>query len=246
MEAAELVNTFTCAGAHRPAGWAAEEARRDVRYPLSRWYLRPAAGWLAAALATSPVRPNWLSVAGLLSAAAGAWLLVWRPELGPCAALLVLVAWFFDRCDGRLARLQGTASPLGAWIDANIDELEDVGLHVAVAAAASVQWAAAWPWGLLIAFLMGKYLLMYGLAAEEGFLSRPAAAERTAAAEPAPSGWLATAYHLPGNADVRVHLLVACMACGWLVAELALVAAYYNFRWLVRYALVARRWGGSR
>jgi hypothetical protein len=51
---------------------------------------------------------------------------------------------------------------------------------------------------------------------------------------------------LPGNADVRVHLLVLALATGYLGVELALVAVYYNLRWLVRYALVARRLGGVR
>ena len=56
----------------------------------------------------------------------------------------------------------------------------------------------------------------------------------------------AALYHLPANADVRVHLLAGAMACGLLAAELAFVAVYYNFRWLARYALVARRLGGLR
>ncbi len=236
MEAAELGNTPIAVRTRLPAGWAAEEARRDERYPFSRWYLRPAAGWLAAVLAPTAVRPNWLSAAGLL---------VWRPDLGPWAALLVLTAWFCDRCDGRLARLQGTASRLGAWIDANVDELEDLGLHVAVAATASAQWNAPWPWGLLVAFLVGKYLLMYGLAAEND-LARAELRSTSVASAPAPQSWLSHLYHLPGNADVRVHGLAVCLACGWLVAELACVAAYYNLRWIVRYVLVARRWGGGR
>jgi phosphatidylglycerophosphate synthase len=244
MEAAELGNTQASVRMHLLAGWAAEEARRDERYPLSRWYLRPAAGWVAALLTPTAVRPNGLSATGLLAASGAAGLLVLRPDLGPWAALLVLTAWFCDRCDGRLARLQGTASRLGAWIDANVDELEDLGLHVAVAAAASAQWNAAWPWGLLVAFLVGKYLLMYGLAAESDLAGGRTNVDLPAAT--ASQGWLRRAYHLPGNADVRVHVLAVCLACGWLVAELAFVAVYYNFRWLVRYALVARRWGGGR
>lgn len=240
MEAAELVNILYPAEPYLPSGRVAEEARRDGRYPISRWYLRPAAGWLAAVLAPTSVRPNGLSAAGLLAACVGGAILVWRPELGAWAALLVLVAWFFDRADGRLARLQGTASPLGAWIDANIDELEDLGLHVAAAAATAIQLSASWPWAALIAFLSGKYLLMYGLSVESG-LSR---SEAAGSASPT-GGWLARMYHLPGNADVRVHLLAAAMACGCMAAELVFVAVYYNFRWMVRYALVARRWGGG-
>ena len=53
-------------------------------------------------------------------------------------------------------------------------------------------------------------------------------------------------YHLPGNADVRLHLLVAALLTGWLAAELILVAVYYNLRWMARYVLVARRLGGVR
>src|SRR5947199_359765 len=48
-------------------------------------------------------------------------------------------------------------------------------------------------------------------------------------------------YHLPANADVRAHLLISATACGWLTAELALIAVYYNFRWVARYVLIARR-----
>ena len=48
------------------------------------------------------------------------------------------------------------------------------------------------------------------------------------------------------HADVRVHLLIVALAGGWLVAELALVAGYYNLRWIVRYGLVARRLGGAQ
>ena len=56
---------------------------------------------------------------------------------------------------------------------------------------------------------------------------------------------LRAAYHLPGNADVRVHLLAAALVTGWFSAELAVVAAYYNLRWIARYVLVARRLGGD-
>ena len=47
------------------------------------------------------------------------------------AAALVL-----DTSDGHLARLQGTASEFGRWLDANLDELGDMALHAAIA------WAA--------------------------------------------------------------------------------------------------------
>jgi len=239
----------------------ATEQQRAENYPVSRWYLRPAARWLAVALAPTRVRPVQLTFCGLTAAIAAATVLIFLPQAMPLAAVLVLAYWFFDRADGLLARRQRSASALGAWLDANVDELVDVGLHVAVAAAAAEQTATAWPWSLLVAFLAGKYLLMYGLTTEEG--SRPARVPRLACPTVSPAlldkpavapdlqsrdgqatSVLRRAYHLPGNADVRVHLLALALMTGWLTVELALVAVYYNARWMVRYALVARRLGG--
>jgi phosphatidylglycerophosphate synthase len=242
---------------------------------------------LAAGLAATPVRPVHLTACGLAAAAGAGAVLVWRPQAMPLAALLVLVYWFFDRADGQLARRQQTVSAWGAWLDANVDELVDVALHVAIAAVLAAQIAAIWPWWLLAAFLAGKYLLIYGLAVEEhavaetglsaekpspagGRRERVAGVERSEPPGPLPSGgslalapghpdtgrrrestgWLRRAYHLPGNADVRAHLLVVALATGYLAVELAWVAAYYNLRWLLRYVLVARRaptegWSGG-
>jgi phosphatidylglycerophosphate synthase len=273
------------------------------RYPISRWYVCPAATWVAARLAPTRIRPNALTLCGLAAATAAAVVLVTHYEAAPWAGGLVLLAWFFDRADGQLARRQGSASALGAWLDANVDELVDLGLHAAVAMAAAARWASSWPWIFLLAFYAGKYLLMYGLNTEAHFGpqrlagSRPAAEADSAAlpvlgAAPGKTVILSAAkdlrclrtdeilrcaqndsthgssgispfapktvsadsargacrrlYHLPANADVRIHLLVAALCTGWLTAELAFVALYYNLRWMVRYALVARRLGGLR
>jgi phosphatidylglycerophosphate synthase len=217
------------------------------RHPISRWYVQPAAEWFAAALRPTRVRPVHLTLCGLVVGSLAAAVLVSRPELAPLSAALVLGAWFFDRADGALARRQDTVSAWGAWLDANVDELLDVGLHVAVAAAAAAQTASNTPWLLLIAFVGGKYLFMHGLATERQAAEEQAvASEESAVAEPgSPLGRLLRAgYHLPGNADVRVHLLAAALATGLFCVELWIVALYYNLRWLARYALVARRLGG--
>ena len=206
--------------------------------------MRPAAGWLAVArLAPSRVRPVHLTVCGLLAATAAAAVLVLRPNAAPVAAAMVLAAWFFDRADGLLARASKPPRP-GRWLDANVDELVDVALQIAVAAAAATLTGSALPWALLIAFLVGKYLLVCGLALEETD-HEGQTRSRDSDDGPASGGWLRRVYHLPGNADVRVHLLVLALVTGWLTAELALVAAYYNLRWIVRYVLVFRRLGGK-
>jgi phosphatidylglycerophosphate synthase len=217
------------------------------RHPISRWYVQPAAEWLAAALRPTRIRPVHLTLCGLVFGSLAAAVLVSRPELAPVSAALVLGAWFFDRADGALARRQNTVSAWGAWLDANVDELLDVGLHVAVAAAAASQTASSTPWLLLVGFVGGKYLFVHGLATEQQAAGeRAELSEEPAAAEPASplSRLLRGAYHMPGNADVRVHLLAAALATGLFCAELWIVAVYYNVRWLARYALVARRLGG--
>jgi len=234
---------------HCAAAVAADARRRARRHPISRWYVCPAADWLAAALTPTRVRPVHLTLGGLAVGAVAAAVLVGAPHLAPVAGLLVLVAWLFDRADGQLARRQGTVSAWGAWLDANVDELVDVGLHAAVAAAAAWQTASHLPWLLLGAFLAGKYLFVHGMATEHKMREQPLPAGRSEeAVETAPASRTArvvrAAYHLPGNADVRVHLLAAALLTGWLSAELAIVAAYYNVRWITRYVLVARRLGG--
>jgi hypothetical protein len=159
----------------------------------------------------------------------------------PWAAIFVFLAWFFDRADGQLARRQQTESAWGAWLDANVDELGDVGLHAAIAAAAAAAGASPSAWLLLAAFLGGKYLLMYGLWLESAASAPAADCGSPEARRGKPWTWLAWAYHLPENADFRVHLLILALATGYLRTELAVVAVYYNLRWLVRYGLVARR-----
>jgi GT2 family glycosyltransferase/phosphatidylglycerophosphate synthase len=218
---------------------AGEEAR-EARHPLSRWYLLPIAHAAAARLARLGVRPNYVTAAGLACAVVAAMLLVAWPHTTWLAAALIGASWFCDRTDGPLARRQGTAGPLGAWIDANVDEFVDLGLHTATAAAAAQLAGSPQPWFWLIGFLVGKYLLMHGLTSDEE-LTTAAASRVDGDTSRRNYGLLQTLYHLPANADVRAHLLIVAVAAGWLTTELALIAVYYNVRWIARYVLLVRR-----
>ncbi len=271
-----------------------DERQRAAGYPISRWYLRPLAAVVAQGLAPTRLRPFHLTCCGLAAnVAAGVAMFCGNTGL-LLAALLVLLAWFFDRADGILARCQQTATVFGAWFDANVDELADVALHTAAAAVLATQTATAWPWWLLIAFVGGKYLFMHGLMFEAqqtaqrqqtgqredtplsrvgrgaggegkscsggkktlGFAQKVSSAQNDNADSPEvmpspprtsrPRRLLRQLYHLPANADIRTHLFVVALATGCLAAELALVATYYNVRWIARYVLVARRLGGVR
>lgn len=238
---------------------AAEERRRALNYPLSRWYLRPLAGGLVVWLAESQVRPVHLTMAGLAAGCAAALLISMSPAGSLLAGCLVLLAWFFDRADGQLARRQQTATPFGAWLDANVDELLDVAWHAAIAVAVATTTFSSWPWVALAAFLAGKYLFMYGLAAEEWQTvdegrgsrveGRGSDDVRRLALDPRLSSLYVPTrrlYHLLANADVRVHALAFAVTAGLGGVELVLFAAYYNLRWIARYVLVAQRLTRSR
>lgn len=214
-------------------------------YPVSRWYLRPLAAWFASRLVATQVRPVHLTAFGLIFGWTACGLLLWQPAWTPLAAMMVMGAWFCDRMDGQLARLQNTATPFGAWLDANVDELLDVSWHVAAAAVLAGRWHASWPWLLVLAFLAGKYLFLYSLATD-GHFGGSQDSETAATASASSAGLLRTVWHLPGNADLRVHLLIVAWLTGCLAAELVLIAGYYNLRWIARYVLVARRLGGKR
>jgi hypothetical protein len=217
-------------------------------------------------LAPTRVRPVHVTLCGLLLSLAAAATLAARPALAPLAAGLVLAGWFCDRLDGLLARRQGTVTRWGGWLDGNVDELADLALQSAAACAAARGLASSLPWFLLGAFLAGKYLFVYGLNLEEHLgRSRPPGGTSTQhetstpdgippqrvglpGSKPRPAGGacLRTLWHLPGNADVRLHLLILALLSGWLTVELAVVAVYYNLRWIAGYVLVARRLGGER
>jgi phosphatidylglycerophosphate synthase len=206
-------------------------------------------------LAPTRIRPVHVTLCGLLLNMTAVATLMARPALAPLAAALVLAGWFCDRLDGQLARRQGTVTRWGGWLDGNVDELGDLALHAATACVAARAVASSLPWFLLMAFLAGKYLFIYGLNLEEQ-LGRAALSAGTsthalgrfgAGSGPASgSSRLRTLWHLPGNADVRLHLLIVALLSGWLTAELAVVAAYYNLRWIAAYLLVARRLRGKQ
>jgi len=219
----------------------ADEARRAVNYPLARWYSRPAADLFAKAIVDTRIRPWHLTLVGFACACAAAACVLASPSYGVAAAGLVLTAWFFDRADGLLARRQNRATSLGAWLDANVDEAVDLGLHVCMAASAAAASSSNVPWICLIAFLFGKYLLMYGLAVGETIFDEEGATEAEAPAEAVPPSLLKRLYHLPSNADIRIHLTALALATGLLTTELAIVACYYNLRWLARIVLQVRR-----
>ncbi len=215
------------------AGAEAELSRRQTYQPLGRfWALEPAKR-LARSLTPTWVGPNAVTLASgvaMLTASAvvafaGLGLPARLAGAGLLAAGLVL-----DTADGHLARLQGTTSDFGRWLDGSLDELCDMALHAAIAW--SVSDSGRHPAWLLVgmAYAMGKYVYLVGV------IDTPPNAASTAnlpALEPDGASWPKRLMRLAGHADVRWHLWIVLAALGRLDLALGAYAAYFPLRALV-------------
>ncbi|MDG3004054.1 CDP-alcohol phosphatidyltransferase family protein [Paludisphaera mucosa] len=219
---------------------AEQELNRRLNYqPLGRYWAFPLADRLAAALQPTRVGPNSLTLAagglmllGVATVACGG--LGWPGRTA--TALAFAAALVLDTADGRLARLQGSCSAFGRWLDQVLDELADLALHAAIAwstfaATGSPAWLVL---GML--FASGKYLFLIqsltGQVLEKA--SAPAAGE---APRPAPTirngSLLRSLKRLVGalgHADLRWHLWIVLAAVGRLDVALAVYACYFPLR----------------
>jgi phosphatidylglycerophosphate synthase len=219
-----------------------ELLRRRTYQPLGKYWAFPLAERLAEWLKPTAVRPNavTLASAGLMFSGAA---IESGGFSGPAAqaavALCLAAALVLDTADGRLARLQGTSSAFGRWLDQVLDELADMVLHAAIA------WAAfcrdAHPGWLLLGILYAssKYLFqVQSLLGEEleSELGRAAgsggsglAGARIGRSHRLREG-LVGLVRLIGHADLRWHLWIVLALFGRLELALALYAAYFALR----------------
>lgn len=111
----------------------AQKTRKGV--PLYLLYVnRPAGRAVAAALRRTPVTPNQLTWSGaVLTYGTLIWLAVWaQPEpVAALAGVLLAAGYVLDSADGQLARLQGSSSAYGEWLDHLLDNGRMTVMHVA-------------------------------------------------------------------------------------------------------------------
>lgn len=120
---------------------------------------------LARVLMAWRVTPNQVSVAGLALSVAAAALIVGGELL--LGGLLFAVASTLDALDGLVARLDGTASALGAFLDSTLDRVSEGLAFAAIAyhfAGQGLQMNAA----LVVVALLGSLLVSYTRARAEG------------------------------------------------------------------------------
>lgn len=213
------------------AGAEDELTRRQSYQPIGRYWALSPARRLARALAPTRVRPNALTLAAAALMLGSAGLVAfgprdWPTNLGASAGLAL--ALVLDTADGHLARLQGTASAFGRWLDAWLDEVCDMALHAAVAWSAFSR-AGAPGWLLLgMLYAMGKYAFVIGTVGPQPESDgTPDAPPRATRGRP---GVATRIVRLAGHADLRWHLWIGLAAAGRLDLALAGYAVYFPAR----------------
>jgi phosphatidylglycerophosphate synthase len=205
-----------------------ELIRRRTYQPIGRFWALAPARWLARLLRPTTIRPDAVTMAsGGLVLTASALVAFNGPtwaSRGLASAALAL-ALVLDTSDGHLARLQGTASEFGRWLDANLDELGDMALHAAIAWSAFARdGQSAW---LMVGMLyaMGKYLFVVGASTGSSL-----DASNALPSLPQPTGRIRSLALLAGHADIRWHLWIILAALGRLDVALAAYALYFPAR----------------
>lgn len=220
-----------------PAMLAAAEQewlRRRTYQPLGKyWALSPARS-LARSLRGTSIRPNLLTCLGAGSMFLAAILIVAWPSAGPAERLAIAailgIGLILDIADGHLARIQGTSSTFGRWLDGFLDECADMALHAAIAWGQFL--ATRQPLWLVVGMLfgMGKFGFAYGNLTWERFQNgNQGELPDPHGAQEAPRGLRRIVVAL-GHADLRWHVWILFAAIGALHVELALFAAYYPAR----------------
>ena len=123
--------------------------------PINSALARP----LAPFFVKAGVSANAVTFLSLLSGAAGGVFFSFGPPGMLAGALGFLLANLFDECDGKVARLTGTASALGAFLDT----VADCVVHIALFLGLGL--------GLHRQFPGGPFLFLGGVAAAGSFLS---------------------------------------------------------------------------
>ncbi len=197
--------------------------------PLIRHLSRP----LTRVLLTLPVSANQITAASLALGLASAWLLATRPGgHGPlAAALLLVVAYVLDTCDGEVARARGQCSRFGAHLDNFADWLTHSAFFAALGlgatrASGEPLWLAA---GLAAAAgATINYLLVLWLVVPASD-APPADGTAPPAVPHGPREWLVFAFRELSRADFcfLVLLLAAAQVLHWLLPAAAVGAQVY-------------------
>ncbi|MEE9277692.1 MAG: CDP-alcohol phosphatidyltransferase family protein [Dehalococcoidia bacterium] len=200
--------------------WPADKGVSGADGAISRRLNRPVSRRISPRLAALPLTPNhWSWVAfGLVCAGAGAFALG-APRAG---ALLTHAGSVVDGVDGEVARLQGTASEQGAFLDLVLDRMADTALLAGLSAGAG---GRATDWLLALAAANG---IVTASVAKERLSAEGVAPAELQRREAAGGDWVAKLMPLGGR-DGRLFAVAIAgllrrprLALGWLAVSSSL------------------------
>lgn len=101
----------------------------------TRWVNRYLARYVAAVAFRAGLTANHVTLISAALSTLGLTILVLapiHPLTGVAASLLLVAGYVLDSADGQVARLSGTSSPAGEWLDHVIDSVRTPAIHLAV------------------------------------------------------------------------------------------------------------------
>jgi phosphatidylglycerophosphate synthase len=101
----------------------------------TRWVNRPLGRFAAAAAANRGISANGVTILSAVFSAAAIACLAFAPAtvwLGIVIAVLLAIGYALDSADGQVARLTGSSSPAGEWLDHVVDCVRVPAIHLAV------------------------------------------------------------------------------------------------------------------
>ncbi len=132
----------------------------------SRYVNRPAGRFFAAAGFAARMTPNQMTLLSGLVTMVGVVLLAWRPPtilLGIAVWLILALGFALDSSDGQLARLNGTSSAAGEWLDHFFDCAKMLSVHAAVLITVYNHFSFATRWLLVpLVFQFAAVMMFFG------------------------------------------------------------------------------------
>jgi len=111
---------------------------------VDRFFNRKVSRWFTRFFLAAGLSPNVITIlATLVGLVAAAGFSVGTYSTGILAALLFQLAAIIDCCDGEVARLTFTESPLGAWLDITMDNVVHMAIFAGIAAGSYLRMAGS-------------------------------------------------------------------------------------------------------
>ncbi len=191
-------------------------SRKRPLFPL----IRHMSGPVTAVLVRFPVSANQITTASLVSGLAASWYLVeGKFDAVVTAAVLLLVSYVLDYCDGEIARIKGQCSEFGDKFDTFVDWIVHTAFFVALGIGATRSFGAnVWFWLGVIAGIGGTINYFIGIMLD---------ARGKAVPETAKPGT-----HLPESARDRM-LYAFRELTRWDFCFIILVLAVFDLAWVL-------------